>query len=119
MLTDEPKAAGLFCDLNGASMVLPEPGSENYQHSKNLQTSHEHQGRQYPLDHRGQNAPGHRRADFEAQGGAHITAAAQGDGKGVGAVHSSENHDEIGGETQHDVCHKECNERNLCWVVYC
>ena len=118
MLTDEPKAAGLFCDLDGASMVLPEPGGENDQHSKDLQTSHEHQGRQYPLDHRGQNAPGHRRADFEAQGGAHIAAAAQGDGKGVGAVHASKNHDEVGGETQEDIGEEKGHECNLYRSMY-
>ena len=100
-------------------MVFPEPWRENDQHGEDFQTSHEHQSRQDPLDHHGQNAPRHGRADFKAQRGTDIAAATQCDGKGVGAVHSSKNHDEVGGKAQEDVSEEERHQCDLACRVDC
>ena len=106
-----------FFSLFLFSMVFPKRGRENDQHGKYFETAHEHEPRQNPFDQWRQDAPRHCGPDFQAQRGADVAAATQGDSNRVGAVHTGKYHDKIGRETQRDVGEKKCHQGNLTRAV--
>lgn len=57
--------------------------------------------------------PGHRRANLEAERGAYVAGAAEGDGEGVGAVDAQDHHNEIDEEAHQHVGGEEGKEPQL------
>jgi len=98
--------------IRGQLILPPEGSGEEDQDGHDLETPHEHEQAEHPLDVDREDGPGERRADVVGERRTDVADAAQRDDEGIGQVDAGHNHHGGSGDDHEHGEHEEGKERH-------